>query len=470
MMSHVHFVGIGGSGLSAIARFLLERGYRVSGSDRSASTMTEQLAKAGAQIFIGHHPSHIQGADLIVRSSAVPMDNPEIQAAQAQGIPVHKREHLLSHLMENSIGIAVAGTHGKTTTSAMIAWGLTRLGLDPSYIVGSAIQNLGTNAHAGSGPHFVVEADEYDHMFLGLNPDLIVITNIEHDHPDCYPTPEEYYAAFEAFARRLRPGGNIILCTENINATRLAKTLKTQGLAVWTYGYSSSSDYQVISEQSNARGGLSFEVIFNSMGDTSYPLAQVSLQVPGKHNALNALAALAVAHRLGIDTQAFADALGEYNGTARRFEILGEHKGITIIDDYAHHPSEIRATLSAARLRYPNRRLWAVWQPHTYSRTQTLLPEFAQAFGDADHVIVTEIYAAREPKQAFSAAQVVQTMTHPGALYMASLDDVTRYLKEQLKKDDVVIILSAGDANQIGYHLLEAWRLESEESNVRSTR
>ncbi len=470
MMRHVHFVGIGGSGLSAIARFLLERGYRVSGSDRLASTTTEQLAKAGAQIFIGHHPSHIQGADLIVRSSAVPMDNPEIQAAQAQGTPVLKREHLLSRLMVNSIGIAVAGTHGKTTTSAMIAWGFTQLGLDPSYIVGSTIQNLGTNAHAGSGSHFVVEADEYDHMFLGLNPDLIVITNIEHDHPDCYPTPEEYYAAFEAFTQRLRPGGNLILCTENTNTSRLAETLKTQGLTVWTFGYLSSSNYQAISEKSNNRGGLSFEVIFNPIGEASYSLARVSLQVPGKHNVLNALAALAVAHRLGIDTQAFADALGEYSGTARRFEILGENKGITIIDDYAHHPSEIRATLSAARSRYPNRRLWAVWQPHTYSRTQTLLAEFAQAFSDADHVIVTEIYAAREPKQAFSAAQVVQTMAHPGSLYIANLDEVTRYLKEQLKKDDVVIILSAGDANQIGYHLLEAWRLESEESNVGSTR
>ncbi|MCX8023645.1 MAG: UDP-N-acetylmuramate--L-alanine ligase [Thermanaerothrix sp.] len=468
MIRHVHFVGIGGSGLSAIARFLLERGYRVSGSDRSASATTEQLAKAGAQIFIGHHPNHIQGADLIVRSSAVPLDNPEIQAAQAQGIPVIKREYLLAHLMENSISIAIAGTHGKTTTSAMIAWGLTQMGLDPSYIVGSTIQKLGTNAHAGSGPHFIVEADEYDRMFLGLNPDLIVITNIEHDHPDCYPTPEEYYTAFETFTQCLHPGGNLVLCAENANTARLAEALKARELSVWTYGYHLTSNYRAIGEQPNAHGGLSFKVIFNPIGAPPYPLAQVSLQVPGKHNGLNALAALAIAHRLGLDTQAFANALGEYPGTARRFEILGEFQGITIIDDYAHHPSEIRATLSAARLRYPHRRLWAVWQPHTYSRTQALLSEFAQAFGDADKVIVTEVYAAREPQQNFSAAQAVQIMAHPETLFIPSLDEVTHYLKEQLKKDDVVIILSAGDANQIGYHLLQAWHLESEESNVHS--
>ncbi|WP_299027494.1 UDP-N-acetylmuramate--L-alanine ligase [uncultured Thermanaerothrix sp.] len=468
MMKHVHFIGIGGSGLSAIARFLLERGYTVSGSDRVASTVTEQLANSGAFIHIGHHPDHIQGADVVVRSSAVPLDNPEVQAAQSQGIPILKREELLARLMENHTAIAVAGTHGKTTTTAMIAWGLTQLGLDPSYIVGSVIHGLFTNAHAGQGPHFVIEADEYDHMFLGLNPDMIVITNIEHDHPDCYPSPETYYTAFEAFARRLRPGGSLVACAENTGTARLANAMKTQGLPVWTYG-SQPAEYQAVAERLNTEGGLTFEAIFVPSRGDSQMLARVSLQVPGRHNLLNALAALAVAHRLGIDTQAFADALSKYKGTARRFEVLGEARGIVVIDDYAHHPSEIRATLVAARSRYPRRRLWAVWQPHTYSRTQALLNDFAHAFSEADNVIVTEVYAARETDQSFSAAQVVQAMNHANARFIASLDSVTHYLQNHLQSGDVVIILSAGDANQVGYRLLQEWRSESEDPHVHPT-
>ncbi|WP_083461691.1 UDP-N-acetylmuramate--L-alanine ligase [Thermanaerothrix daxensis] len=465
MMRHVHFIGIGGSGLSAIARFLLERGYAVSGSDRQASPITEQLAEAGAQIHIGHHPENIRGADLVVRSSAVPLDNPEVQAAQSQGIPVLKREDLLAQLMENHTAIAVAGTHGKTTTTAMIAWGLAQLGLDPSYIVGSIIHGLATNAHAGQGPHFVIEADEYDHMFLGLNPDISVITNIEHDHPDCYPSPEIYYAAFEAFAGRLRPGGKLLACAENTAAVRLANAMRAQGLTVWTYGFQ-QGDYRAVAERLNTEGGLTFEAVFTSPGGNSYPLARISLRVPGRHNLLNALAALAVAHCLGVDTQGFADALGEYKGTARRFEVLGETRGVVVIDDYAHHPSEIRATLAAARSRYPQRRLWAIWQPHTYSRTQALLNDFAQAFSDADKVIVTEVYAARETNQGFSAAQVVQVMKHPDTRFVESLDSVVRYLTTHLHSGDVVIILSAGNANQIGYRLLQEWRSESEESYV----
>jgi UDP-N-acetylmuramate--alanine ligase len=460
-MEHIHFVGIGGSGLSAIARLLKEMGYSVTGSDRADSPFARDLRLAGVIINIGHNPGNIGSADVVVRSSAIADDNPEVLAARKAGIPVLKRADFLGRLMKGKTGIAVAGTHGKTTTTAMIAWLLTELGQEPSFIIGGVLANLGVNAHAGKGQTFVIEADEYDHMFLGLQPVIEVVTNIEHDHPDCYPTPADFQAAFVEFMKLLPADGVLVACAEDAGSAALLAEARKAGRKMVAYGISDqcsvySEQLSVNSDQwaqaknvkANDKGGFSFEA------QVTRHSSLVTLQVPGRHNVLNALAALTVASLLGLSLEMAAEALARFTGTGRRFEMRGEVNGVTIIDDYAHHPTEIRATLAAARSRYAGRRIWAIWQPHTYSRTQTLFNAFTQAFGDADRVIVTEVYAAREAKQAFSAAQVVQAMPHPKAMFIASLPAVSDYLLSHTQPGDVLLVLSAGDADQVSTQVL----------------
>jgi UDP-N-acetylmuramate--alanine ligase len=462
----VHLIGIGGSGLSAIARLLLESGYSVSGSDRSLSPLAQELAQAGARVFEGHHPDNIRGADLVVRSSAVTDDNVEVQAAQAAGVPVLKRAQFLGQLMEGQKCVAVAGTHGKTTITAMIAWLLSRLGQDPSYIIGGTSKNLGGNAHAGSGPMFVIEADEYDRMFLGLNPDLIVISYLEHDHPDCFPTAEVYLQAFGDFVARLRPQGTLLVSADNAAAARLAESAPS-GTRAFRYGTSATADYRLENLAPNAQGGFDYDAVFYPSSGPARKLAQVSLRVPGEHNARNSLAALAALHQSlpgeANDThlQAAAQALAEFSGTGRRFEVRGEVGGITVVDDYAHHPTEVRATLAAARARFGERRVWVVWQPHTFSRTRSLAGAFAESFADADQVIVTEVYAAREKAEDFdhfSAAQVVAKMTHPSARFIPTLAEVSDELIRQLQPGDAMLVLSAGDADKICTQVLAGLR------------
>jgi UDP-N-acetylmuramate--alanine ligase len=450
-MIHVHLIGIGGSGLSAIARLLLESGFSVSGSDRTQSDLAKQLAAAGATVFTGHTAENIRGADLVVRSSAIPDSNPEVTAALAAGIPVLKRADFLGQLMRGRLGIAVAGTHGKTTTTAMLAWLLVACGEDPSYIIGGVSKNLNNNAHAGRGQAFVIEADEYDRMFLGLSPQIAVVTMMEHDHPDCFPTAQEYYDAFAAFVRRLQPGGLLLTSADDPHAPALAAELPA-GCRHLSYGMSPSADLRASSLTRNSAGGFTFQVIDN----TGEMVMEIALEVPGEHNVRNALAAFAVARELSLDLAAAASALARFSGTGRRFDLRGEANGVVIIDDYAHHPTEIRATLAAARSRYADRRIWAVWQPHTYSRTLALLPEFKNAFGDADQVIVTAIYAAREKDPGFSAGQVVTEMPHPAARYIPALTDVRDTLLAELQPGDVVLVLSAGDADQVSTQILAA--------------
>ena len=450
-MIHVHLIGIGGSGLSAIARLLLESGFSVSGSDRTQSDLAKQLAAAGATVFTGHTAENIRGADLVVRSSAIPDSNPEVTAALAAGIPVLKRADFLGQLMRGRLGIAVAGTHGKTTTTAMLAWLLVACGEDPSYIIGGVSKNLNNNAHAGRGQAFVIEADEYDRMFLGLSPQIAVVTMMEHDHPDCFPTAQEYYDAFAAFVRRLQPGGLLLTSADDPHAPALAAELPA-GCRHLSYGMSPSADLRASSLTRNSAGGFTFQVIDN----TGEMVMEIALEVPGEHNVRNALAAFAVARELSLDLAAAASALARFSGTGRRFDLRGEANGVVIIDDYAHHPTEIRATLAAARSRYADRRIWAVWQPHTYSRTLALLPEFKNAFGDADQVIVTAIYAAREKDPGFSAGQVVAEMPHPAARYIPALTDVRDTLLAELQPGDVVLVLSAGDADQVSTQILAA--------------
>ncbi|HSB67073.1 MAG TPA: UDP-N-acetylmuramate--L-alanine ligase, partial [Anaerolineales bacterium] len=400
----MHFIGIGGSGLSAIARVLLESGYQVSGSDRTLSPLAKSLQAEGVRIHIGHRAENLEDAQLVVRSSAVPDDNVEVIGARDLGIPVLKRSEFLSTLMEDHFGIAIAGTHGKTTTTSMIAWVLTALGQEPSFISGGVLNNLDTNAHAGKGRAFVIEADEYDHMFLGLKPDLAVITNVEHDHPDCYPTAEDFYQAFNTFASQITRDGALLVCTNDRGAKQIGQQAEARGQKVFSYavyeaGNGSSdhhADYVADTLVSNPHGGLTFDAHCSIAGEKFELHPAVNLHIPGRHNVQNALAALAVAHRMRLSVERASQALSEFTGTGRRFEVRGLVNGITVIDDYAHHPTEIRATLSAARLRYPKSKLWVVWQPHTYSRTRLLFNDFITAFDQADHVVVTDIYAARE--------------------------------------------------------------------------
>lgn len=453
-MMHVHLIGIGGSGLSAIARLLLERGYEVSGSDRLLSPLAEELREEGVSVAIGHSPQNVDGADLIVRSSAIPDDNVEVLAAITLGIPVLKRAEFLGKLMEDRKGVAIAGTHGKTTTTAMIAWILIAMGQDPSYIIGGTPHNLGVNAHHGSGQVFVIEADEYDRTFLGLRPEIAVVTTIEHDHPDCFPTEEDCRQAFQDFAGLLPAQGVLVACADDLGALELLRIMRGRGANVLSYGTGripdARADYNARDWQVNAGGGMSFEAFKGNRR-----LAGVSLQVPGKHNMLNALAALTVADVLDISLEGAAIALERFEGTGRRFDLRGESGGVVVIDDYAHHPTEIRATLSAARDRYPGRPIWAVWQPHTYSRTQLLFDEFSTAFEGADHVLVTEVYAARETIPGnFSSRQIVQAMSHPDAEFAASLEEAVDLLSGQVQSGDVVLVLSAGDAEQISVDLL----------------
>jgi len=453
-MKNIHLIGIGGTGLSAIARVLIEKGYSISGSDRALSPLAQKLQAEGVKVMIGHKAENIHGADLIVRSSAVTDDNPEIQAALAAGIPVLKRADFLDQLMTGQKCIAIAGTHGKTTTTPMIAWMLSALGADPSFIVGGVLKNLNTNARAGKGAYFVIEADEYDHMFLGLTPEIIVVTNMEHDHPDCFPTPEIYRQAFVDFIQRMPAQGTLLACAENDGSASLVQPARQSGYQVFTYGAGADNSYQAQNLSVNQKGGFDFDAISHVPEGRPSLMGHLSLQVPGKHNVLNSLVALAIAHRLNLPLDKAAQALGEFSGAGRRFDIVGEVNQITLIDDYAHHPTEIRAVLAAARSRYPARRIWAVWQPHTYSRTQSLFNEFVASFSDANRVIVTEIYAAREPAQNFSAAQLVESMPHPSAKFIAEIPAVSQYLLENLQPNDVVLVLSAGDADQINLQIL----------------
>ena len=460
---HIHFIGIGGTGLSAIARLLLETGgYTVSGSDQLMSPLALDIQEAGATVFSGHAADNVKGADIVVRSSAIPENNPEVQAAMQAGIPVKKRADFLGDFMAARVGIAVAGTHGKTTTTAMIAWILTRLEQDPSYIIGGVSKNLSNNAHAGKGDAFVIEADEYDRMFLGLTPQVAVVTNMEHDHPDCFPTAQDYQQAFKDFVNCVRPGGLLLACQDDPGAAQLAREAP-EHIRSLVYGVFENRtlpddlavDYSALNLELNNIGCFQFEVWLRANGEMPQNLGVVSLQVPGKHNVSNALAAFAVVHQLGFSPAGTARALEEFVGTQRRFDVRGEVDGVTVIDDYAHHPVEIKATLCAARKRFPGQRLTAVWQPHTYSRTQMLCDAFIAAFDHADRVIVTEVYAAREISDGFSAAQIVEQMSHPAANFIASLDEVVEDLLGWVLPGDVVIVLSAGDADRVSGELLE---------------
>lgn len=441
-------MGIGGFGMSAIARVLLERGYHVSGSDRTQNDLTHALERDGATIYVGHKAAQIDGADMLIVSSAVPAINPELAAAQSLGVPVYKRVNVLAQLIGEDYCVAVAGTHGKTTTTAIIAHLLRETRLAPSYIVGGVMANTGTNAGNGNGDTFVIEADEYDNAFLGLYPDVAVITNIEHDHPDFFTTPDDLTNAFRQFAKRIKPDhGILIACADDPGALALLQEHRASGRLAFTYGLSADATLRAENMTTGADGTTTFDVV---QGQTHH--GRASLQLPGAHNVQNALAALYVA-AAGHD-QSFADViphLGTFRGTGRRFDVRADANGVAVVDDYAHHPTAIRATIAAARARYPQRALWVVWQPHTYSRTQTLWTDYLTAFDGADHVLITDIYAAREqPVDGVNGAALAAAFAHGDVRHTGSLAATTQALLDGVQSPAAVLILSAGDAPQIG--------------------
>lgn len=458
----IHLVGIGGSGLSAIARVLLGQGYKVSGSDRTPNALTEALARDGATVYTGHDAAQVQGADALIITSAVKDDHVEVAAARAVGIPVYRRQDIIADLMEGKRVIAVAGTKGKTTTTSMIVHILRECGKDPSYIVGGVMGNTGTNAGVGRGDVFVIEADEYENMFLGLKPDIAVITNIEWDHPDFFKTPGEMVEAFRKFLDRLSAQSVLVVCTDDAVLKTLAEQREAQGLPIATYGIDRHGEMcRADYIEMDTEGRTTFQVLCGNA-----PVSDMTLVLPGKHNVRNALgASLTTAiNGVGITFIKSAEALSTFIPPARRFELRADVNGIAIIDDYAHNPMSIRAVLEAARQRYPERAIWAVWQPHTYSRTQALWDDFTRAFAQADHVLVTDIYAAREqPIPGITSAALVAAMQHPGARHTPTFADAVAALREGVQAPATIVIMSAGDAPQIGVDYLRWLRGESAE-------
>jgi UDP-N-acetylmuramate--alanine ligase len=442
-IKNIHFVGIGGIGMSGIAEVLADRGLTVSGCDVKASAATDLVASRGIEVSTnGHDPSHLDGVDAIVVTSAVKGSNPEIDAARKRGIQVIKRKEILGALVNEKRAVGVAGTHGKTTTSAMISVILEEAGLDPTILIGGMLRNIGSNAKNGDSDLLVVEADEYDRTFHELKPEIAVITNIEADHLEYYGSFEAIEEAFAVFASGVRKV--IVACVDDPPVARLLKTLEGGARSVVTYGLSDLADVRAVKVEFDERGS-SFEVP---------GIGFFRLFVPGEHNVRNALAAISVADELGVAPQTTAAALSKFLGVDRRFQVLGQYAGAIIVYDYAHHPTEIRATLNAARKGYPNRRVVALFQPHLYSRTRDFAREFGESLLIADVALVAPIYAAREqPLEGISSRLISDAA--PGVEFLeGSNDRIVAMMRDRLQENDVFIAMGAGDVHQIAEALV----------------
>jgi UDP-N-acetylmuramate--alanine ligase len=445
-LRRIHFAGIGGVGMSGLAELLLSYPLEISGCDIAESDVTRRLASLGVRVERGHDPAHLEDADLLVVTSAIAGPNAEVAAAQARAIPVIRRAEMLGEIMRLKQGIAVAGTHGKTTTTSLVGAVLIAAGLDPTILVGGRVNYLGTNARLGKGDWLVAEADEFDRSFLELTPVIAVVTNIEEDHLDCYRDLDDIRQAFNSFANRVPFYGAVALCLDDPHASDLIPRLSRR---VITYGETPHASLRAREIEFEA-SGTRFEVV----GDEPAFSGRVFLPMPGRHNVRNALAALAVARELSIPFDVAAGALASFNGVARRFETKGERGGVLVIDDYAHHPTEITATLAAARQVHPRRRLVALFQPHLYSRTRDFARGFGRALTDADVALVTEIYASREqPIPGVSGAAVVDAAVavgHRCAIFLPNKEDIVAALREMLKPGDLLLTMGAGDVFRLG--------------------
>ena len=448
---HIHFVGIGGIGMSGIASVLLELGYKVSGSDIRHSSVIRRLVSAGAKIFIGHRPENIEGCDVVVTSSAISAGNPEVEEAWKRQIPVIPRAQMLAELMRlKRFGIAVSGTHGKTSTTSMIGAVLQHAGLDPTLIIGGQVKSMGTNARWGRGEFLVAEADESDGSFLYLTPSIAVVTNVEEEHLDYYRDIRHIKEAFTQFLRGVPFYGAAILCGDDQDLMECSASVRRRTI---TYGISEDNDIRAV--------GISFEGYTSSfeVWNGANCLGDLSLKVPGLHHVRNSLAAIAVGIELELPFEVIKEGLESYRGVGRRFEVLLDREDLTIVDDYAHHPTEIQATLKAARACFPKRRLVVVFEPHRYSRTLALMDDFALAFDEADRLYVTEIYpASEEPIVGISGERLANKIKEqwPGDVtFIGAPENLPDVLIDKLSYGDVLVTLGAGKIGRIVREMLE---------------
>ena len=448
MQEHVHFVGIGGYGMSAIAKVMLDMGYHVTGSDVSSQELTQRLSERGATVYRGHEAGQIDGADVVVYSTALPQDNVELEAARAKRIPVIHRSEMLARLMADRTGVAVTGAHGKTTTTSMIAYVMETCGLDPTFVVGGVVSNIGDNAKAGGGQFVVAEADESDGSFLHYRPKIAVITNIEADHLEHYDGKfENLLQAYEQFITQIPADGLLVYSADDEHLKRMAPLAHCRTLCV---GFDRGADYYADSIELRDRTSSS---TVHSQGRT---LGILELALPGRHNIMNALAALAVAGEAGLSFEQTAHALSQFHGAKRRFQVIAEESGVLVIDDYAHHPTEISATIAAAQS--TGRKIIAVFQPQRYSRTFFLFDAFAHAFEGADEVVISDIYApaGEMPIEGVSAkrlAEEIKIQSNPNVHYLGSKDDVFEHLVKHVRPGDLVLTMGAGDIWKVAVRL-----------------
>ena len=450
----IHFVGIGGIGMSGIAEVLLNLGYKVSGSDLKHSPVTDRLAQLGATIFEGHKAENIAGAEVVVTSSAIARDNPEVRWAHHQHIPVIQRAEMLAELMRLKYGIAIAGMHGKTTTTSMVAAVLAAGNLDPTVVVGGRVDAMGSNARLGKSQYLVAEADESDRSFLKLSPILAVVTNIDREHLDCYRDMADIEAAFLQFMERVPFYGMAVLCNDD---ERLHGMLPLVTRRAVTYGTREDSDFRIVAGETALAPGTAKPFSHFGVRYRERSLGDFMLYIPGAHNVLNATAAIAVGIGLDVPLDAIRSALEQFRGVDRRFQLKGRAADVTVIDDYGHHPTEIRATLAAAR-QCGYRRVHVIFQPHRYTRTHLLLDEFANAFGDCDSLHVLDIYAASEPaipgvNGAVLAARILG-IKGGDVRYAKSFNDAIDGVLSLAHEGDMVLTLGAGSVSQIGPQLV----------------
>ncbi len=450
----VHLVGAGGAHMSAIAQILHAWGHSVTGSDQRQSAMTEKLAALGVRVHIGHAAENVGDAQLVVYTSAAHGDNPEIAEATRRGIPAIKRAEMVARLMEGRYSIAVAGTHGKTTTSGLIAHMLVEAKLDPTYLIGGEIRSLGTNAAPGEGRYIVVEADEYDRAFLSYTPDVAVVTSIEPDHLDIYGTTEEMHAAFAQFMASTPIDGHVIACADSARVRETVASGAIRARDVQTYALEEVASWRAGASQPH-ESGQTFSVARDGRD-----IGEFTIALAGRHNVSNALAGIAAGSTIGIATPVMQAALASYRGAQRRFEFVGEAGGVTVMDDYAHHPTEVRVgTIEAARQRFPGRRLVILFQPHTFTRTAYLLDEWKTCFAGADAVYITHTYAARENADAgMSGADLAAVITSPAAIYADAFEDAADAIARDLRAGDVFFTVGAGDVDSVGPMVLDRLR------------